>query len=68
MLMARHGTGRLEVPPRLTGRPDLATHPRAAFAARIRDQPRVLGYPAPDRALAVISQGIAGLTELSFEA
>src|SRR5579859_4067841 len=48
-------------------RPDLATHPRAAFAARIRDQPRVLGYPAPRRALAVISQGIAGLTELSFE-
>jgi hypothetical protein len=67
MLMAGHGTGCREVPPRLAGRPDLATHPRAVFAARIRDQPRVLGYPAPRRALAVISQGIAGLTELSFE-
>jgi len=67
MLMAGRGTGHRELPPRLTARPDLATHPRAAFAARIRDQPRVLGYPAPRRALAVISQGIAGLTELSFE-
>ena len=42
--------------------------PRARFAARIRDEPRVLGYPDPRRsALATISRGIAGLTELSFE-
>jgi hypothetical protein len=68
MLMAGRGTGRAGVPPRLADRPDLATHPRARFAARLRDGPRVLGYPDPRRsALAVISRGIAGLTELSFE-
>jgi hypothetical protein len=68
MLMAGRGDGHPDVPPRLAGRPDLAAHPRAAFATRIRDQPRVLGYADPGRtALAVISRGIAGLTELSFE-
>ena len=60
--------GQAGQPPRLVDRPDLATHPRAVFAARTRDQPRPLGYPDPRRgALAVISRGIAGLTELSFE-
>jgi hypothetical protein len=68
MLMVGHGTGHPELPPRLTGRSDLATHPRAAFAARVRDHPKVVGYPVRRyRALAVISQGIGGLTELSFE-
>ena len=68
MLMAGRGNGHPDVPPRLADRPDLAVHPRAAFAARIRDQPRVLGYADPGRtALAVISRGIAGLTELGFE-
>ena len=68
MLMAGRGTGRAGVPPRLVDRPDLAAHPRARFAARIRDDPRVLGYPDPRRsAVAIISRGIAGLTELSFE-
>ena len=68
MLMAARGTGHAGVPPRLAERPDLAAHPRAAFAATIRDHPRVLGYPDPGRsALAIISRGIAGLTELSFE-
>jgi hypothetical protein len=68
MLMAGRGTGRPGVPPRLIDRPDLASHPRARFAARIRDARRVLGYPDPHRsALAIISRGIAGLTELSFE-
>jgi hypothetical protein len=68
MLMAGRGTRRAGAPPPLIGRPDLATHPRAEFAARIRSHPQVLGYPDPDRsALAIISQGIAGLTELSFE-
>jgi hypothetical protein len=52
----------------LVDRPDLASHPRAAFAARIRDCPRVMGYPDPGRSdLAVISKGIGGLTEISFE-
>ena len=68
MLMAGRGRGHPDVPPRLASRPDLAVHPRAAFAARIRDPLRVLGYGDRRRsALAVISQGIAGLTELSFE-
>ncbi len=68
MLMAGRGTGRAGAPPPLIDRPDLAAQPRAEFAARIRSHPRVLGYPDPDRsALAIVSQGIAGLTELSFE-
>jgi hypothetical protein len=68
ILMAGRGTGHADAPPRLADRPDLAAHPRAAFAARIRDQPRLLGYEDPGRtALAVISRGVAGLTELSFE-
>ena len=58
----------LEEAPALADRPDLAGHPRAEFAAGIRDHPRVVGYQDPRRsALAVISTGIAGLTELSFE-
>jgi hypothetical protein len=66
MLMAGHGTARAPSP--LIDRPDLAAQPRAQFAARIRSHLRVLGYPDPGRsALAIISQGIAGLTELSFE-
>src|SRR5690242_18137809 len=68
MLMAGRGTGQAGEPPRLAGRPDLATQPRAQFAVRIRSNPRVLGYPDPRRsAVAIISRGIAGLTELSFE-
>ena len=68
MLMAGRGTGRAGVPPPLVDRPDLTAHPRAGFATRIRDDPRVLGYPGPRRsAVAIISRGIAGLTELSFE-
>jgi len=74
MMLAGRGSGQAGQagqagqPPRLVDRPDLATHPRAVFAARTRDQPRPLGYPDPRRgALAVISRGIAGLTELSFE-
>jgi len=65
MLMAGRGTGG---PSPLVDRPDLAGHPRARFAATIRDHPRVLGYTAQERsALAIISRGLAGLTELSFE-
>jgi hypothetical protein len=68
LVLAGRGGGQPGQPPRLTDRPDLATHPRAVFAAQTRDQPRPLGYPDRQRgALAVISRGIAGLTELSFE-
>jgi hypothetical protein len=68
MLTVGRGTGHASEPPRLVDRPDLATHPRAAFAATIRDQARPMGYSDRSRgALAVISRGIAGLTELSFE-
>jgi hypothetical protein len=64
LLMTGRGTGTST----LVDRPDLAAHPRAAFAARIRDCPRVMGYPDPARSdLAVISKGIGGLTEISFE-
>lgn len=64
MLLVARGTGTSP----LVDRPDLAAHPRAAFAARIRDCPRVMGYPDPGRSdLAVISKGIGGLTEISFE-
>ncbi|HEX7266438.1 MAG TPA: hypothetical protein VF256_03330 [Streptosporangiaceae bacterium] len=68
ILMATRGTGRAGVAPRLIDRPDLATHPRAMFAAGIRDHPQLMGYPDPHRsALAVVSRGIGGLTEVSFE-
>lgn len=68
LLLAGRGTGRPETPPRLVVRPDLAGHPRARFAAGVRDQARVLGYPDPARsALVTLSRGLAGLTELSFE-
>ena len=68
VLLAGPGTGRPGAPPRLVDRPDLAAHPRARFAAWIRDEPRVLGYPDRSRsALVTVSRGIAGLTEVSFE-
>jgi hypothetical protein len=68
ILMAARGAGRPGVAPVLVDRPDLAGHPRAEFAAGIRDHPRIVGYQDPRRsALAVISTGIAGLAELSFE-
>jgi hypothetical protein len=68
IVLAGRGSGVVGEPPRLVDRPDLGAHRRAAFAARIRDEPRPLGYPGRERAaLAVISRGIAGLTELGFE-
>jgi hypothetical protein len=54
--------------PGLVQRPDLAEHPRARHAASIRSRPVVFGYPEPGtRTVAILSEGIAGLTELSFE-
>ena len=51
MLMAGRGRSHPDIPPQLVGPPDLATHTRAAFAARSRDRPRLLGYHRPDREL-----------------
>jgi hypothetical protein len=68
LLLAARGTGGPGGPPALVDRPDLAGHPRAELAASLREQPRILGYQDPRRsALAVVSRGIAGLPELSFE-
>jgi hypothetical protein len=68
ILMAARGTGRQGSPPVLVSRPDLSSHPRAAFAAGIRVNPRIMGYPDPGRcALITVSAGVAGLAELSFE-
>jgi len=64
-LLVRRGAGGT---PRLVPRPDLAHHPRAQFAARIRDDIGIFGYPEGRRsALAVIGRGVAGLPEISFE-
>jgi hypothetical protein len=66
-LLAGHGTGG-GGEAALVPRPDLSSHPRAQYAATIRDSPRPFGYPDPARsALAILSTGLAGLTELSFE-
>ncbi len=63
-----HVAGPAGAAPRLVDRPDLATHHRVLFAARIRDRRRVLGYPERRRsAVVVLSKGLAGLTEISFE-
>ena len=68
LLLAARGTGGPGGPPALVDRPDLVGHPRAELAASLREQPRILGYQDPRRsALAVVSWGIAGLPELSFE-
>jgi hypothetical protein len=69
LVLAAHGTvGTGGAGEELVDRADLAGHQRAEFAARIRDRRRVLGYPGRERsALAVLSTGLAGLTELSFE-
>lgn len=66
-LLAGHGTG-AGPEAALVPRPDLDSHPRAQYAATIRDSPRPFGYPDPARsAVAILSTGLAGLTELSFE-
>jgi hypothetical protein len=66
-LLAGHGTGE-GGEAALVPRPDLSSHPRAQYAASMRDTPRTYGYPDPARsAVAILSTGLAGLTELSFE-
>jgi hypothetical protein len=62
---------RPERPPRvapLIDRPDLADHPRVQFAQAVRDDVRVLGpRDGSNGAVATVSRGIGGLTELSVE-
>lgn len=68
VLLAGRGTGSPSATPRLVHRPDLAEHPRTKFAAGVRDNLKILGYQDRDRsALAILSRGLAGLRELSFE-
>ena len=68
LLLARWGTVSERPSLALVARPDLAGHPRARRAARLRERPRVLGYPDASRsAVVILSRGVAGLTELSFE-
>ncbi len=69
VLLARYGRGGDDGDASvLVDRPDLAGHPRVRLAAQLRDDVRVLGYQEPTRtAVAIISRGIAGLSELSFE-
>lgn len=64
VLVARGAGGR----PVLVDRPDLADHPRVAFAAAVRDELWVLGRADPAcRDVVIVSRGLAGLTELSLE-
>ena len=68
MLLAGRGTGRPGTPPRLVAGLTWLIIRGPGSPARIRDQARVLGYPDQARsALATLSRGLAGLTELSFE-
>lgn len=62
-LLIRRGGGPVE----LVDRPDLADHPRAAFARRLRDDVRVLGRPDGSGVLATVGRGIGGLAEISVE-
>lgn len=53
---------------RLVARPDLAVHPRARLAARLRDDVDVWGRSdGTDSVVVTLSRGVGGLRELSFE-
>lgn len=68
VLLVSRGTGLATAPSSLVPRPDLATHPRAQFAAGTREDPQVFGLD--DRhcsTVVVLSRGVAGLPEISFE-
>lgn len=80
LVLARHGTGPTLQPDEfspphpdsptagLVPRPDLSDHHRVQHAAKIRSNPRVFGSVDADcRTVAILSEGLAGLTELSFE-
>jgi hypothetical protein len=68
VLLARRGAGPAGSGAGLVPRPDLATHPRARFAATNRDDPTVFGLEDPHRSsVVVVARGVAGLREISFE-
>jgi hypothetical protein len=68
VLLARRGAGPAGSGAGLVPRPDLATHPRAQFAATNRDDPKVFGLEDPHRStVVVVARGVAGLREISFE-
>ena len=68
VLLARRGAGPAGSGAGLVPRPDLATHPRAQFAATNRDDPTVFGLEDPHRStVVVVARGVAGLREISFE-
>jgi GNAT superfamily N-acetyltransferase len=65
VLLAARGTARSS---RLVPRQDLDEHPRTQFAAAVRGNLEILGYPGTDESdVAILSTGVAGLRELSFE-
>lgn len=52
----------------LVQRPELAGESRVGYAARLRDDLCVYGFPDPRRsAVAIVGRGIGGLRELSYE-
>lgn len=66
LIMVGRGTGAAG-PAALVPRPDLAGHPRARIAARIRSRSRVFGYDDAGGTVVILAEGLAALTELSFE-
>jgi hypothetical protein len=52
----------------LVERRDLAGHPRAQLATKVRDDVRVFGHPdVRDQSLVTVARGLGGLTELGIE-
>lgn len=67
-ILSGRGTGGAASAETLVERPDLADHPRAKLARRLRHDVRVPGRPDPGRRdVVTIGRGIGGLAELSFE-
>ena len=67
VLLAAGGGGVPVRADRLVPRPDLAGHPRAVLARRLRGDVLVLGRPGGDASLVTVSTGVAGLTEIGAE-
>jgi len=59
--------GRQRSSMRLIERHDLADHPRAVFARRVRDEVVVLGSELADESVLTLSRGLGGLPEIGIE-